>query len=60
MPNLWEAFLFLAFVGVVCWGVSRLDGIPNVVKTILYVAVGLVLIWWLAGHVHIPNPSAPH
>lgn len=41
------ALIVLAIVGLILWGVGQIPGIPPVVKTILYIVVGVILLLWL-------------
>lgn len=41
------ALIVLAIVGLILWGISQIPGIPPIVKTIIYVIVGVVLLLWL-------------
>jgi hypothetical protein len=45
------AFIVLCIVGLILWGVGQIPGIPPVVKTVLYVVVGVVLLLWLLSYV---------
>lgn len=45
------AFIALCIVGLILWGVSRVPGIPEVVKTVIYVIVGVVLLLWLLSYI---------
>ncbi len=39
--------IVLAFVGLIVWGIGQIPGIPQIVKTIVYVIVGIVLLLYL-------------
>ena len=41
------AFLVLCIVGVILWGVSKIPGIPEIVKIVVYVFVAVILLVWL-------------
>jgi hypothetical protein len=41
------ALIALAIVGLILWGIGQIPGIPQIVKTIIYVIVGVVLLLWL-------------
>ena len=41
------ALIVLAIVGLILWGIGQIPGIPPIVKTIVYVIVGVVLLLWL-------------
>lgn len=41
------AFIVLCIVGVILWGVSKIPGVPEVVKIVVYVIVAVILLVWL-------------
>ena len=41
------AFIVLCIVGVILWGINQVPGIPQIVKTVLYVIVAIILLLWL-------------
>lgn len=45
------AFIVLCIVGLILWGIAQIPGIPPVVKTVVYVVVGVVLLLWLLSYV---------
>jgi hypothetical protein len=45
------AFIVLCIVGLILWGIGQIPGIPPVVKTVIYVVVGVVLLLWLLTYV---------
>ncbi len=47
ISTLLAAFIVLCIVGLILWGVAQIPGIPPVVKTVLYVVVGVILLLWL-------------
>ncbi len=44
-------FIVLCIVGLILWGVGQIPGIPQVVKTVIYVIVGVVLLLWCLQYV---------
>lgn len=51
------AFIVLCIVGLILYGVSQIPGIPPIVKTVVYVIVGVVILLWLLTYVqggHLP------
>ena len=44
-------FIVLCIVGLILWGVGQIPGIPPVVKTVVYVIVGVILLLWCLGYV---------
>lgn len=57
------ALIVLAIVGLILWGIQQIPGIPNIVKVILYVVVGVILLIWLLqtvqGHNFSLSRNAP-
>jgi len=41
------AFIVLCIVGLILWGINQVPGIPAIVKTVIYIVVGVVLLLWL-------------
>jgi Flp pilus assembly protein TadB len=41
------AFIVLCIVGLILWGINQIPGIPPIVKTVIYVVVGIILLVWL-------------
>jgi preprotein translocase subunit SecE len=39
-------FIVLCIVGVILWGISQIPGIPQIVKTVVYVIVAVILLLW--------------
>jgi len=44
-------FIVLCIVGLILWGVGQVPGIPPIVKTVIYVIIGVVLLLWLLNFV---------
>jgi len=44
-------FIVLCIVGLILWGVGQIPGIPPVVKTVVYVIVGVILLLWCLSYV---------
>lgn len=44
-------FIVLCIIGLILWGVQQIPGLPPVVKTVLYVIVGVILLLWLLQYV---------
>lgn len=51
ITTLLYVFIVLCIVGLILWGVGQIPGLPGVVKTVLYVVVGVILLLWLAQYV---------
>jgi hypothetical protein len=45
--TLLTAFIVLCVVGLILWGVNQIPGIPQIIKTVIFVIVGIVLLLWL-------------
>jgi hypothetical protein len=61
ITSLLYIFVVLCIVGLVLWGVGQIPGIPPIVKTVLYVIVGVILLLWVlqylgGGHVVVRGP----
>lgn len=41
------AFIVLAIIGLILWGINQIPGVPPIVKVIVYVIVGVILLLWL-------------
>lgn len=39
-------FIVLCIVGLILWGVGQIPGVPQIVKVVVYVVVGMVLLLW--------------
>ena len=49
-------FVVLCIVGLIVWGIGQIPGIPPIVKTVIYVVVGVLLLLYVlqmlgGGHV---------
>lgn len=53
------ALIVLAIVGLILWGISQVPGIPPIVKTIIYVIVGVILLVWLLNAVSSGSLNVP-
>ena len=54
-------FIILCVIGLILWGIGQIPGIPPVVKTVVYVIVGVLLLLWLlqsigGGSFHLLRP----
>ncbi len=45
------ALIVLAIIGLILWAITQIPGIPPIVKTIVYVIVGVILLLWLLSYV---------
>lgn len=44
-------FVVLCIVGLILWGISQIPGIPPIVKTVIYVIIGVVLLLWCLNYI---------
>lgn len=44
-------FIVLCIVGLLLWGISQIPGLPPMIKTVIYVIVGVILLIWLLQYV---------
>jgi hypothetical protein len=44
-------FIVLCIVGLILWGVGQIPGIPQIVKVVIYVIIGVVLLLWCLQYV---------
>lgn len=51
ITTLLACFIILCIVGLICWGISQIPGIPAIVKTVIYVVIGVILLIWLLQYV---------
>jgi len=49
--TLLHLLILLAIIGLILWGIGQVPGIPPIVKTIVYVIVGVVLLLYLLQYV---------
>ena len=46
ISTLLYVFIILCIVGVIMWGISKIPGIPEIVKTVAYVVIAVILLLW--------------
>ena len=56
--TLLSIFIVLCIAGLILWGIGQVHGIPPIVKTVVYVVIGVLLLLWLlntvqGGTVHL-------
>jgi preprotein translocase subunit SecE len=51
-------FIALCIIGLILWGVNQIPGIPQIVKTVIYIVVGVILLLWLLRYVQGGNLGA--
>jgi Flp pilus assembly protein TadB len=44
-------FIILCIVGLILWGINAIPGIPPIIKTVIYVVVGVIVLVWLLNYV---------
>jgi len=49
--TLLHLLILLAIIGLILWGIGQIPGIPPIVKTIVYVIVGVLLLLYLLRYV---------
>jgi hypothetical protein len=47
ISTLLAVFIILCIVGLILWGISKIPGIPEIVRVVAYVIIGVVLLLWL-------------
>ena len=40
-------FIVLCIVGLILWGINAIPGIPPIIKTVIYVVIGVIILLWL-------------
>ncbi len=58
--SLLYVFIALCIVGLILWGINQIPGIPQIVKTVIYVVIGVVLLLWILQYVGGGHISALH
>lgn len=51
IPTLLYLLIVLAIIGLLLYGIQQIPGIPPIVKTVVYVIVGVILLLYLAQYV---------
>jgi preprotein translocase subunit SecE len=51
VSTLISVLIILAIVGLVLWGIQQIPGIPPIVKTIIYIVIGVLILLWLLNQV---------
>jgi hypothetical protein len=41
----------LCIVGLILWGITQIPGIPPIIKTVIYVIIGVILLLWCLNYV---------
>lgn len=44
-------FIVLCIVGLILWGINQIPGIPQIVKVVLYVVIGVIMLLWCLNYV---------
>jgi len=47
ITTLLTAFIVLCIIGLILWGINQIPGIPNIIKVVIYVIIGVLLLLWL-------------
>jgi hypothetical protein len=53
-------FIILCVIGLILWGIGQIPGIPPIVKTVLYVIIGVLLLLWLLSMVQGGSLNGMH
>lgn len=53
-------FIVLCIIGLILWGINQIPGIPQIVKVVIYVVIGVVLLLWLLQYVQGGHSSILH
>jgi membrane-bound metal-dependent hydrolase YbcI (DUF457 family) len=40
-------FIVLCIIGLIIWGINQVPGIPPIIKTVIFVVVGVLCLLWL-------------
>ncbi len=59
VTDLLYIFVILCIVGLICWGIAQIPGIPPIVKTVVYVVVGVILLLWVLQSLHPGSLTLP-
>lgn len=51
ITTLLYVFIVLCIVGLIIWGIQQIPGIPNILKVVVYVIVGVLILLWLLNYV---------
>jgi hypothetical protein len=62
ISTLLTIFIVLCIIGLILWGINQIPGIPQIVKVVLYVILGVILLLWLlsmvsGGGIHLSSPN---
>lgn len=50
-------FIVLCIIGLILYGIGQIPGIPQIVKVVIYVVIGVLLLLWLLNAVTGNPPS---
>lgn len=53
-------FIVLCIIGLILWGINQIPGIPQIVKVVVYVIIGVVMLLWLLQYVEGGHSLALH
>lgn len=48
-------FIVLCIVGLILWGISQIPGIPQIIKVVVYVIIGVILLLWCLNYIGGPT-----
>jgi preprotein translocase subunit SecE len=49
--TLLTVFIVLCIIGLILWGINQIPGIPQIIKVVIYVIIGVVCLLWLLQYV---------
>ena len=44
-------FIVMCIIGLILYGINQIPGVPPIVRTVIYVVIGVVLLLWLLAYV---------
>jgi preprotein translocase subunit SecE len=50
-------FIVLCIIGLILWGINQIPGIPQIVKVVLYVIIGVIMLLWCLNYVGGSGPG---
>lgn len=50
-------FIVLCIIGLILWGINQIPGIPQIVKVVLYVIIGVIMLLWCLNYVSGGGPG---
>jgi hypothetical protein len=60
ISTLLTVFIVICIIGLILWGIGQVPGIPQIVKVVIYVIIGVILLVWLLQYVQGGHLSTLH